>query len=127
MDTWPDFQHLSSLTALQQLSVKCREGLDLVGFSGMQQLSLLTKLELSSLDLQFSTNSTSSWTHLTALQCLELSRGHVEPGALSRFTQLRALSLFGVCSAGHPELRDLLGAVSQLSQVTRLSGVKRSQ
>jgi hypothetical protein len=98
-DTAEQFQHLSSLTALQDLTVDGRMGMSagigafmeqmgglMLGIgsvsggitpshlAGIQQLSQLTSLELSCTGLDFDADRTRSWAHrLTALQKLSLS------------------------------------------------------
>jgi hypothetical protein len=90
-------QHLSSLTALQSLSVE-REGLVAEDIkSGIRAVPQLTQLSISTWGFPyaftFSTVSTGSWACLEALQSLDLADCIVQPAALARLTQLRALSL----------------------------------
>jgi hypothetical protein len=119
-DTAGQFQHLSCLTELQQLSVQIRtwnEAVSLSGLSGIQHLSNLTHLGLISQGLDFCTNVTQAWTQLTALQSLTLAQCQVQPEVLAQMTQLQALD---VGDLGGASLPDLLGAVSQLSALTML-------
>jgi hypothetical protein len=111
------FQHLSSLTALQQLSVECYR-CDAGHLSGIAELSQLSSLALSR--MQLNTSNTHSWTHLPALQKLALTHCAVQPDALKAFTQLRALSLDLAQYPHGSSLTDLLGAVSKLTLLTEL-------
>jgi hypothetical protein len=121
IDAAEQFAHLSSLTALQRLAVKCRSIDNLArDLAGIGQLSKLTRLELNSSTLDFTTASTSSWARLTALETLELHECDVQPAALAAFTQLRALRLHKAgCSGGSPQ-EALLTAVSNLQLLTEL-------
>jgi hypothetical protein len=93
-NTAQQFQHLSSLTALQQLSVSAsNSSLTAEHLSGMQYLEQLPSLQLQSDSMSFDQRSTSSWTHLTALERLALEQCSVEPKALAHLPQLRSLSL----------------------------------
>jgi hypothetical protein len=117
-DTAEQFQHLSSLTALQQLSVHCCGNLDADHLWGLQQLSQLTGLQLDARGLFFNTTSTQSWACLTALQSLALRCCSVQPEALAGLTQMRSL-LEHVQHLAAPE--QLMNAVSQLSLLTQLT------
>lgn len=122
-------QHLSSLTALQQLSFEsydCYFELDAADFLGIQQLSQLTALELHSgpqLDLTTS-DWANTWSSLTALRSLSLRSCKIPLEALTSHPQLQALSLKAVSSGDGPllesSLEDLLLTVSQLSLLTEL-------
>jgi hypothetical protein len=144
-DTAEQFQHLSSLTALQDLKVDGRMGMsagleaffdqveDLMlgpgafasGFTtshlaGTQHVHQLTSLELNCTGLDFNADSTRSWANrLTALQKLSLSQGDVQADAIAAFTQLRALSIWEL--QRHTPLDGLLLAVSGLAELTELS------
>jgi hypothetical protein len=114
------FQHLSSLTELQQLPL---EGYNLTTghLSGIQCLKQLTNLKLWSIPgLEFSIDSIRSWVHLTALQRLVLGFSVVQPDALAVLTQLRSLSLHRISLWRSAPFAELLAAVSQLSLLTEL-------
>jgi hypothetical protein len=111
-------QHLSSFTALRQLSV-CVKGVTADALAGLQHLSQLTALTLSSSGLQLSTSNTSSWACLTALQRLNLGGGAVQADVLPTFTALQALS-FTCNLLGDVSTRELCVAVSQLTLLTEL-------
>jgi hypothetical protein len=85
-------QHLSSLTALQQLTVDC-DDLDARGLSGLKHISQLTSLAVHSSGFDFSSSSTQGWPFLTGLQSLVLSMATAEPEVIGSLTQLRSLSL----------------------------------
>jgi hypothetical protein len=89
------FQHVSSLTALQELSVDSCRMTNVGELSGIQHLTQLTNLRISASSINFDTNNTSNWSHLTALQSLTLNC-YVQPAALTAFTQLKNLALHGV-------------------------------
>jgi hypothetical protein len=126
-DAKEQFQHLSSLTALRQLSVTngslwLMPSADL---SGIQHLTQLTGLELRARDLDFSTASTSKWPCLTALQSLSLEQCTVQRAALQALTQLQVLSLESCHSSGSADsaserLAELLHAVARLSRLSKL-------
>jgi hypothetical protein len=112
-------QHLSSLTALRDLTVGCndyRAAVSSDDLSGLQRLPLLTRLSLSCHGMPFSTASTRSWG-LTALEAVSLSGCTMQPDALAAFTQLRALSLQDILTEG---CEALLLAVSLLPHLTEL-------
>jgi hypothetical protein len=114
------FQHLSSFAALQQLSVSdwaCYNGIMLAigDLSGAQHLSQLTALKLECPDLEFSPNSTKTWSRLTALHSLVLKGCTVQPGALSKLKQLQA---FHCMYCRGTWVREVLADVAQLSQLT---------
>jgi hypothetical protein len=122
-------QHLSSLTALQELAISCGADPDdpipasisAAFIEQLLQLSQLTTLRFphtmgSTSSNSSSSSSTRSWASLTALESLTLSGCTVEPAALKDFTKLRALSL----SCVEP-VQEVLLAVSQLSLLTALS------
>jgi hypothetical protein len=116
-------QHLSCLTALQELAIECNWSLNL-NAAGIVRLSQLTHLRIKSegegdADAQLTT-STHSWSRLTALQSLPLEGCVVQPQALAACTQLRSLSLQQVRISRDASLHGLLGAVSQLSSLTSL-------
>jgi hypothetical protein len=122
-DVTEQFQHLSSLTALQDITFKSDDdllsGRRGAGLGGMQQLSRLTRLDLSCPLQDFSTASTNSWAHrLTALERLSVSCCAIQPEALGAFTQLRVLSVSGARVTA--PLDELLLAASKLSQLTML-------
>lgn len=114
------FQDLSTFTALRELSVGMTN-LAAGALSGIEHLPQLTRLavRLASPVLQFSTASTSSWGHLTALQSLDLQLCTVQPEALSCLTQLQELALHDLSRQQGP-LEELLGALSQLLLLTNL-------
>jgi hypothetical protein len=120
-DAADQFQHLSSLTALRELSVSSS---DLVAdtLSGLQQLSKLTMLQVSSHAMNLSASSTDTWACMTVLQSLDLNYCSVQPEVISSLTQLRALSLLFVNFWGSSSMSmdDALAAVSQLSLLTSL-------
>jgi hypothetical protein len=87
--------------------------------ASLSQLTSL-ELELDALGLEFSTDSSTSWTWLTALQSLALHSGTVQAEALAAFTQLRALRLQGIVTAAGLDLEGEFGAVAQLSLLTEL-------
>jgi hypothetical protein len=120
-DFQEQFQHLSSLTALQRLAVVC-EVLPSPGvLPGLQHLVHLTSLQLSSgLGMHFSTHSTRSLAPLTALERLFLQECLVQPAALATLTQLRSLSLECVSLSPGTTFGQLFAAVSQLSLLTEL-------
>jgi hypothetical protein len=114
-------QHLSSLTALQQLSVSVPWRphdipLTTGAFWGAQHLSQLTALKLCPA-FEFSPNSTKSWSRLTALHSLSLHGCTVQPGVLSKLQQLQALSHL-LCSGACPA--EVLAEIAQLSALTEL-------
>jgi hypothetical protein len=84
------FQHLSCLTALQELLVVgC--GVRAVDLPGLWHLSQLTDLELTSSCQDLTADSTQHWTRLAALRALAVSGCAVQPQALTAATQLREL------------------------------------
>jgi hypothetical protein len=109
-------QHLSSLTALQHLSVDC-DDVEADGLSGMKCTPQLTSLAVHSFGFNFSIRSTQGWPCLTGLQSLVLSMATAEPQALGSLMQLRSLSL-AVEMAGTVPLEMLLLEVSKLSLLT---------
>jgi hypothetical protein len=126
-------QHLSCLTALRELSIKCehaytKRGLGAGNVPGIERLSQLTYFKLKSnavaesfaMDLSNS-NSSHSWTHQTALQSLSLEDCMVQPKALGGCTQLRALSLKRVKTSLDASLQGLFDAVAKLSRLTELN------
>jgi hypothetical protein len=136
LDTAEQFQHLSSLTALQQLSV---ENLGqavggMSGLSGIQRLSQLTGLELVGPGLHVDTATVQNWPCSAGLQNLSLHYGRVQPEALARFTKLQDLDLsqdsywmdqldqHQVGPLDKDAFQGFLGAVSQLSLLTSLHG-----
>jgi hypothetical protein len=132
-DFLAQFQHLSSLTALQHLRIAPVDGPG--GFaasrlSGIQHLSQLTSLELSGSEIHFGTlaeghGNIISWAQLPALQRLSLTEVEVLPEALAAFTRLRSLQLRSVITVvsmlEKRPLEKLFRAVSQLTQLTQLS------
>jgi hypothetical protein len=116
-------QHISSLTALQELSVENSVvgpgNIDADDLSGIKHLSRLTSLELQSYGLDFDTSCISSWGALTGLQQLSLSDCVIQTEALAALTQLRALSLWYNYQAA--SVGPLLRVVSQLSLLTELT------
>jgi hypothetical protein len=122
------WQHLSSLTALQQMSIRSPD-VAAEHLPNMQHLTQLTSIKLQSQGLIFSTSSISGWTSLSALKSLSLSGCLLQAEALSCLTQLQALSLVSVKS-GRPiqwhhdgaasVAAEVLAAVSHLSLLTRL-------
>jgi hypothetical protein len=125
-NTVEQFQHLSSLTALQQLAVHfdtVGQAIDgLSGLSGVQQLSQLTGLKLAGSHFEFGTSNTLNWLRLTALKSLTLRECQVQPEALSKLTQLQALGLELVKArpVGDESHQRPLSAVAQLSMLTSL-------
>jgi hypothetical protein len=141
-DLAEQFQHLSSLTALQDLAVKGAMGLSagieglldaghllMLGtfpgistshLTGIQHLSQLTSLELECQGLQFSAASTRGWVHsLAALERLSLTQCVVHANTLAAFTQLRALSVWELIRRAPVD--GLLLAVSGLPHLTELT------
>lgn len=89
--------------------------------SGIQHLSQLTSLQLVSTALEFSSVTTDSWAHLTALQSLALKGCTVQAEVLSSLTQLRALSLEDVEYTRLPSFWALVNlTVPALSRLTEL-------
>jgi hypothetical protein len=133
-DAAEQFQHLGSLTALQNLSIAgyLTDEVGLIiqaslgnftpispsNLAGIQHLSQLTSLQLNCPGLKFSAAGTNSWARLTALQKLSLAECAVEADALAAFTQLRALSVYEVQRSA--SLEGLLLAVSGMPQLTEL-------
>jgi hypothetical protein len=116
-DPAAQFQALSSLRALRELYVSSDENRPTEGLSGVQQLPLLTSLELRIPGLKFS--SKYSWVRsLTALEELRLKSCKIEAEAVARHTQLQLVSLD---ECDHPaRLKDVLNAMSQLTLLTQL-------
>jgi hypothetical protein len=125
------FQHLSCLTALQDLSVQSESSESSKGFptsalSGMRHLTRLTSLELLSYALNLSISSSHTWPCLAALERLVLWECAVHQEALAGLTNLRALHLNSVRvhSPGHSshagKLEGLLEAISKLQLLTEL-------
>jgi hypothetical protein len=120
-------QHLSSLTALQQLCVECRN-VAVEDVPGLGHLSQLTSLGLHSYYAPRGRSCRSSnisiLTCLDALQRLSVMGCSVAPEALSSLTQLRALSLQGVECLGPGgavlPLGGLIHAVSEHELLTEL-------
>lgn len=104
---------LSSLTALQELSVQS-DGLTAEALGGLSKSSQLTSLALHSPNLDNDTSSRVAC--LSALQSLDLSCHTMQPSALECLTQLQVLSLVYY---NHP-LEELLPAISKLSLLTGL-------
>jgi hypothetical protein len=123
-ETWEQFGHLSSLTALRQLS-PAAANLRTGDVPNIQNLSQLTSLKLRSPCLQFTSGR---WAKsLPALQSLTLDGRRVEPQALAAFTQLRALSLHRInvtCQGHDPDMAGVYdgfeAAVRPLSLLTQL-------
>jgi hypothetical protein len=120
-------QHLSSLTALQQLSVTS-ENLACSDVSGLQHLSQLTQLGLDSSAFGFgfrsrrlSPSEVKNWACVAAVQSLALNGCRMRPEALTLFTQLRSLSLTDIQYWGDANLKVLLDAVGRLSLLTELT------
>jgi Leucine-rich repeat (LRR) protein len=128
------FRHLSSLTALQQLSVRSF-GQTAGDFSVIERLSQLTSLYVKNTDRYFQTASTHMWVpkagFLTALRSVMLTGCRLQVKALSSCTQLQELSLDCVQDWGGATVQELLVVVSQLSQLTVLGlqtkGLKLTQ
>jgi hypothetical protein len=120
-DITDQLQHLSSLTALQQLSVASHD-LTLGDLSGLQYLSQLTGLQLGACSSSsvFSSSSISSWACQAGLLSLALRCCTVQPEALLHFSSLRTLSLWIVRPAENSSCEELLKAVSQLSLLTEV-------
>jgi hypothetical protein len=114
-------QHLSSMTALQDLHIEVCRSCSPSDFPGVQQL---LQLQLKSLgikcyDLEFSTVSTSKWAPcLTALESLKLTNCDIELEAIAALTRLRALRL--VCDGSLATGHGFLAMVSQLQLLTEL-------
>jgi hypothetical protein len=131
------FQHLSSLTALQQLSVTCRSrpiNVPPGTLMGIQHLSQLTSLQL-----WFNNrgryhavpgSSMQGWTSLTALQKLSLCSFRLPTHMLSELTKLRDLYLHALCLDGAggqaTPLSEVLGVLPQLSLLTALDLFSRA-
>jgi hypothetical protein len=108
-------QQLGSLTALEQLAVTSthRPG---ANWPALQHLTQLTQLQL---DVDHLNLSTSTWTQLTSLQSLACKALILEPQHLSRFTQLRVLSV--ECPGGqHLGVDRCLAAISRMPLLTDL-------
>jgi hypothetical protein len=117
------FQHLSSLTALQELELNGGATAnrmyltgDVSGPDHIQHLRQLTSLRLSELDA----SNTHKWTHLTALQRLALVQCLVQPDAVAALTQLTALSCCDITVAAGAPCADILRAVAQLPRLAEL-------
>jgi hypothetical protein len=117
-DVEQQFQHLSCLTALQQLAISCSLQTGLRSIPGIEHLTQLTSLDLKAHSFDFSTRITHSWACRAALQSLTLQDCVVQPEALAAFTQLRVLCLGSVKTPGTASLEELLLAVSQLPLLT---------
>jgi hypothetical protein len=116
------FQHLSSFTTLQELSVTSSTfAADTL--PDMEHLSQLTTLRIASRALAFTSTGSQgkAWDQLTALQELVLCGCVVDPQALGAFTQLRALYLGAVAGLQPATMEEILGALGQLTVLTRLS------
>lgn len=131
-DTPEQLQHLSCLTALQELSVAWRASNHLPGFEGnvpsIEHLSKLLSLKVKGLSTithspDSSSTSTHSWARLTALKCLHLEECPVQLEVLATCTQLQALSLrhVQVPYYGDAAVTELSDAVSALSLLTKLT------
>jgi hypothetical protein len=122
-DASTHFQHLSSLTALQHVSLRCRcrhEAGYVHGIANqLQHLSHLTELVLSHFHLQ-PTRSTHTWAHFTALESVTLSDCVVQPQTLAALTTLRSLTLGAVTPVEGASLGQLLLAAAKLSLLTGL-------
>lgn len=113
-------QHLSSLTGLQQLSIKSFT-LKSSDLTGIQQLPQLTSLKVTGQLFTFKPSGTFNWASLTALQSLALRHCRVDPKALRGLTQLQALSLDSVRGDIYSDSPSrVLSAVAQLPQLTEL-------
>jgi hypothetical protein len=123
------FQHLSCLTALQDLAVKARANSDSPWIantlmSGLQHLDQLTNLSLEvgttgRPGLELSAAIINNWDSRTALQSLSLAYCYLEPNALATLPQLEALSVTNVTTINNAP-PELLLAVSQLTMLTEL-------
>jgi hypothetical protein len=131
-DTPEQLQHLSCLTALQELSVAWKASNHLPGFEGnvpgIEHLSKLLSLKVKGLSTithspDSSNTSTHSWARLTALKCLHLEECPVQLEVLATCTQLQALSLrhVQVPYYGDTAVTELSDAVSALSLLTKLT------
>jgi hypothetical protein len=120
-DVQQQFQHLSCLTALQQLAVSFEYLLGLRSIPSIDHLAQLTSLQLNADSFEFSASITNSWACRTVLQSLTFKKCAVQPEALAAFTQLRDLSLDKVETLGGASLEQLLLAVSQLPLLTEVS------
>jgi Leucine-rich repeat (LRR) protein len=120
-------QHLSSLTALQQLSFSSMD-MTAADVAGIQPLSQLTGLQLASMDTALMANAT-SWACKAALQSLALQDCGLQPGTLAGITNLQVLSLQRVLHMGGvaalfktvvqlPLLTDLLITTASAQQAT---------
>lgn len=119
-------QHLSCLTALQELSVCVQNGqLTASSMSGVEHLPQLTSLELEpgTDSFKFRNSSTCRWGRLTALRSLSLAAYRVQPGTIAALTQLQALSLREVYASDGTTVEDLLQAVAGLSMLASIEVV----
>jgi hypothetical protein len=125
-DAAQQLQHLSSLSALQNLALEFNDFANDFGLASMRKLqpgdlagvsylSQLTSLKLSSHSCALRTDSSYAWDHLTGLERLELCHCGVKPEVLAAFTRLRSLKFFAVAV-----LRELLPALCKLQLLTQL-------
>jgi hypothetical protein len=116
LDAAEQFQHLSALTALQQLKIVVEAQVNpFGGFSGIAHLAQLTSLELIGFDL--SSEDTTTWTRLTALHRLAAT---LQPSALPPLAQLQSLFLGEIYLPDRATLEGFLVAVCQLTLLTEL-------
>jgi hypothetical protein len=120
--TTKQLQHLSSLTALRQLSCDISD-LATDDLTALRYLSQLTGLQLETWgsDLVLSTSSISSWACQAGLRSLLLKRCTLQPNVLLVFDNLHSLDLRGVAYHGRATFEELLEAVSQLSLLSTLA------
>jgi hypothetical protein len=116
-DTAEQLQHLSSLTALQELSISSL-GLTTGHLTGIEALSQLTSLQLTTLSSVLTVKDT-SWACKSGLQNLALQGCGLQLDALAGFTSLRGLCLRNVLHMGG--VKGLLEALTQLSALTELT------
>jgi hypothetical protein len=121
--TTSQFQHLSSLTELQEMTIS---SVSLVAddVADIITLTQLTHLVLGSMRLELTSSSTRSWARLTALQSLSLRLCRAQADVVAALTQLRALTLFRVKALQPEDTRDTLRlTLSQLPLLTQLAYV----
>jgi hypothetical protein len=115
-----DFQHIGSLTALQELHISVPNGQRLSHeLTGLQHLSMLTSLDFAAPGIKFDHRRTHAWACVTALQSLTLRKCTLQTDALAAFTQLRALCLEDPRWA-YTSSVELPAAIAELQLLTEL-------